>query len=509
MRQEWPQFDMIIEVANKGPHGRCSFWGKIVLRISFPVGSELVSALTDLLSSTSEIYLPHSAEFIVASARWSVLDEPVPNIVVVPALETDVVETVNYAIEHSIPILAFNGGHGSITTLGAFDYGIEIYLSKLAGVTIAEDGQTATVAGGTSAVNVTNELWAVGKQTVTASCECVSLMGPGLGGGHGWLQGHHGLVADQFVSMNIVLANGSLITVDEASDLWWGLKGAGHNFGIVTSLTMKIYDIVYSDWAIETLIFTGDQIEAIYAAANTYILQNGTQDASIINWSYWLNIPAIDPVNPIILFYIIQEGATAVDTGYTQAFHDLNPVSIDAENGTYLDLAGWTEISLGDAPCQKAGLVNPRFPLYLETYNVTALKQAYDLFSANVGGSTSPFNSSIFMFEDYSSGGVKAIADSSSAFAFRSDNILSAPLLTYVPTDSARDVAAATLGNQLRDVLHAGTGEDYYHAYVNYAYGDEGPTGWYGSEDWRQQKLQALKQKYDPKGVFSFYAPIA
>ena len=129
---------------------------------------------------------------------------------------------------------------------------------------------------------------------MTGTCECVSLLGPALGGGHGWLQGHHGLIADQFVSMNVVLADGSLQTIDATSDLFWAMKGAGANFGIVTSLTSKIYNIQYSNWAIDTLIFSGEKVEVVYQAANDYLLKNGTQPADVINWSYWLNIPAID-----------------------------------------------------------------------------------------------------------------------------------------------------------------------------------------------------------------------
>lgn len=132
---------------------------------------------------------------------------------------------------------------------------------------------------------------------MTGTCECVSLLGPALGGGHGWLQGHHGLIADQFVSMNVVLADGSLQTIDATSDLFWAMKGAGANFGIVTSLTSKIYNIQYSNWAIDTLIFSGEKVEVVYQAANDYLLKNGTQPADVINWSYWLNIPAIDPNN--------------------------------------------------------------------------------------------------------------------------------------------------------------------------------------------------------------------
>jgi predicted phosphoadenosine phosphosulfate sulfurtransferase len=97
--------------------------------------------------------------------------------------------------------------------------------------------------------------------------------------------------------MQVVLADGSLQTIDANSDLWWAMKGAGHNFGIVTSLSTKIYDIQHSNWAINTLIFSGDKVEAVYQATNDYLLKNGTQAADVINWSYWLNIPSVDPNN--------------------------------------------------------------------------------------------------------------------------------------------------------------------------------------------------------------------
>lgn len=132
---------------------------------------------------------------------------------------------------------------------------------------------------------------------MTGTCECVSFLGPGLGGGHGWLQGRHGLVADQFISMNVVLADGSLKNVDANSDLMWAMKGAGHNFGIVTSLTIKIYDVQHRHWAIEKLIFSGDKVEAVYQAANDHLLKNGTQPVDVINWSFWLNDAETDPNN--------------------------------------------------------------------------------------------------------------------------------------------------------------------------------------------------------------------
>lgn len=77
--------------------------------------------------------------------------------------------------------------------------------------------------GGDLLKMVTDALWAAGKQTVTGVCKCTSLLGPGLGGGHSILQARHRLVADQFVFINVVKADGTLQSIDAESDagLWW------------------------------------------------------------------------------------------------------------------------------------------------------------------------------------------------------------------------------------------------------------------------------------------------
>lgn len=94
--------------------------------------------------------------------------------------------------------------------------------------------------------------------------------------------------------MNIVTADGNLKTIDAKSDLWWAMQGAGHNFGIVTSVTSKIYDVQYTNWAIETIIFSGSKVEALYNAANEVFIKNGMQNAKIHNWSYWQNDASLD-----------------------------------------------------------------------------------------------------------------------------------------------------------------------------------------------------------------------
>lgn len=188
--------------------------------------------------------------------------------------------------------------------------GISIDLGRLDTVDVAADGRTARIGGGAKSKKVIDVLAAAGKQTgtsddlpprarrvltpdaVTGACECVGFTGPALGGGHGWLQGRYGLAADQIVSMDVVLADGSLRTIYQGSGLMWAMKGAGHNFGIVTSVVANIYDVAEHDWAVEVFVFTGDKVEAIYEAANGL----GADGSPIVHWSYWLNDAAVDPL---------------------------------------------------------------------------------------------------------------------------------------------------------------------------------------------------------------------
>jgi hypothetical protein len=151
-------------------------------------------------------------------------------------------------------------------------------------------------------------------------------------------------------------------------------------------------------------------------------------------------------------------------------------------------------------------MANPRFPIYLESYNVSAQKKAWDVYAQAIRGS-SPFNNSIFMFEGYSAEDVHDVPHDSTAFVFRSENLLAAPLINYFPAEGL-DTRAADLAQQLRNILFEGSGREDIRAYVNYAYGDETTEQLYGGEEWRHQQLRALKMKYDPEEKFSFYAPI-
>ena len=96
--------------------------------------------------------------------------------------------------------------------------------------------------------------------------------------------------------MNVVLGNGTMITVDKTrhSDLWWAMRGAGHNFGIVTSVSSKIYDIQHPNWAYTSFIYTGDKVKSVFDTINN-LFPRGTQSVDILTLVLFVNNYDVDP----------------------------------------------------------------------------------------------------------------------------------------------------------------------------------------------------------------------
>ena len=156
-------------------------------------------------------------------------------------------------------------------------------------------------------------MWAAGKQTVTGMCECTSIVAPMLGGGHGLLQGQYGLAADQLVSARLVLANGTVVVASNTShpDLFWALRGAGHNFGIVTEMVYKIYDVEpgKEKWTKETFLFDSASLEEVFRVSNHLL---DIQPPGMLHFAFFLRLPDIDPAKvgaPIVAEYCITDVA--------------------------------------------------------------------------------------------------------------------------------------------------------------------------------------------------------
>ena len=116
------------------------------------------------------------------------------------------------------------------------------------------------------------------KATVVGTCNTVGAIAPMLGGGLGNLISLYGLACDNMLSARVVTAAGHAVNVSptENADLWYGLRGAGHNFGIVTEVTVKAHAQVNKGvhWT-SMLVFTPDRLEEIARVLNEGIVGPG------------------------------------------------------------------------------------------------------------------------------------------------------------------------------------------------------------------------------------------
>jgi FAD/FMN-containing dehydrogenase len=133
---------------------------------------------------------------------------------------------------------------------------------------------------------------------VTGLCECTSLAGPLLGGGHSFLQGQYGYAVDGLVSARVVLASGKVVTASRTQNagLFWALQGAGHNFGILASLEVKVYDVP-SNWTVYSLVFLHDKLEALYSLVNKFEEPSSKCSTKLSKTGAILRVPAIDIKN--------------------------------------------------------------------------------------------------------------------------------------------------------------------------------------------------------------------
>ncbi|KAJ7762585.1 FAD binding domain protein, partial [Mycena metata] len=458
------------------------------------------------LSRGASIYLEGDEGFKEQTIRWQLFAPPSFHVAVVVGDERDVQLTVASANEFGLPWLAISGHHGGIRSMEKLKHGVQISLSELNEISIASDGNTAYIGGGTLSKSATDALWALGKQTVTGTCECTSLAGPMLGGGRGLLEGKYGLMIDQLVEARIVLADGSLVTAnaEEYPDLFWALRGAGHNFGIVTQVRYKVYDVPKDNqWVVGFFTFTEDKLEKIFALTNE-LTKDGLQPAEFLNFIFAMRTLINGTSMTVMNVAILYEGSLSDSNQYMDQYAALGPANTIIMPSSYPILPSMLAAGINDVACLKNTYSSLRFPVSWPSYNLPTVRRLYTKFDQLTANAA--FNASVYFFEGYSVRGVQAVAPESTAFPDRANIILTALFLTYF--DSRLDEEAVRLGKEMREIALGGVADGRLDAYVNYAHGDEGVEAWYGHETWRIDKLRALKEKYDPHNRFAFYAPI-
>lgn len=174
---------------------------------------------------------------------------------------------MKYCVSNDVPFLPQNGGNGWAKQFHLGDNGVLINLAALNQTTIDAGKQTATIGGGALIGDTVAAADAAGVLVQTGNCNCLGTLGALLGGGYGNLMGQHGFGVDNVLSLRVVVPSGEILDVSNTShpDLFWALRGAGPNFGIVTAATVRAFGEDRTAW-IMSLTFEPSQIAAVAQA---------------------------------------------------------------------------------------------------------------------------------------------------------------------------------------------------------------------------------------------------
>src|SRR6516225_1917687 len=191
---------------------------------------------------SGSVALPGHELYDEGSRVWNGAVRRHPAIVAFCKQPEDVQAAVRAAQRHGLPLSVRGGGH-DWAGRALCDDGLVIDLTGMRDVAVDPRALVATVAGGARAKDVAAAAAAHGLVAALGNCGTVGMAGLTLGGGYGPLSGTCGLAADNLLGADVVLADGQRVTTgpDAEPDLYWALRGGGGNFGVVTSLRVRLH----------------------------------------------------------------------------------------------------------------------------------------------------------------------------------------------------------------------------------------------------------------------------
>lgn len=432
-----------------------------------------------------DVVLPDDPGYDAARAVWNGAIDRHPAIIVRPTGAADVISAVRFAREQNLLIAVRSGGH-SVGGFSTCDGGIVIDLSAMRGVRVDPDRRLARVNGGALLSELDHEAQAFGLVCPVGVVGHTGVAGLSLGGGMGRLQRRFGLTVDNIVSVDLVTADGRLVHVSEEdnADLFWGMRGAGPNFGVVTSFEFRLHEL-------DPQVTNGSVVHPIERAKEMVgvfreLAANAPEEAMLT-----LGFATVGPEDPwpeLVGQPVLILGATHSGSA-EDAERDLKPLRGNGELADtftlrpYLALQAVNDEAMGWGKrfYMKGGFVNE---LRDELVDVCAEWATQAPGECNVG----------FWAQG---GAVGRVAEDAMAFTGRGAAFwVGAEALWTDPTDDAAHVA---WGRGTMDALKPFTTEG---AYVNdiVESGVDVVRGIYG--DAKYERLVALKRAYDPDNVF-------
>ena len=188
--------------------------------------------------------LPGDEGYDAARKIYNAMIDHRPGIIARCAGVADVVDAVNFARNNGLLVSVRGGGH-NVSGNAVCDGGLMIDLSPMKGVRVDLDSKTARAEPGVTWAEFDRETQAFGLATTGGLVSTTGIAGLTLGGGLGWLMGNHGLACDNLISVDVVTADGRLLTASASrnEDLFWGLRGGGGNFGVATSFEFRLHPV--------------------------------------------------------------------------------------------------------------------------------------------------------------------------------------------------------------------------------------------------------------------------
>ncbi|MBC8770236.1 FAD-binding oxidoreductase [Arenibacter sp. BSSL-BM3] len=191
-----------------------------------------------------EVVMPSDGAYNSTRKVYNAMIDKHPGMIVRCVDVADVIASVNFGRENELLIAVRGGGHNG-GGLGLCEDGMVIDLSGIKFINVDTSNNTVRVGGGNIWGEVDHATHAFGLAIPSGMISTTGVGGLTLGGGVGYLSRKYGLTIDNLLEADMVLADGSFVTVNakQNPDLFWAIRGGGGNFGIVTSFKFQAHPL--------------------------------------------------------------------------------------------------------------------------------------------------------------------------------------------------------------------------------------------------------------------------
>ena len=233
----------------------------------------MTEAILSLPGFSGTLMQPGGADYDDARRVFNGLIDSKPALIARCASTGDVAAAVRYARANNLTVSVYGGGHG-VTGSAVAEGSLCVDLRGMKTADVDPDSRTVRAAGGLTWGELDAATQAHGLAVTGGRVPSTGIAGLALGSGSGWIERKCGFTCDNLLSAEVVTADGNVVTASETdnADLFWGLRGGGGNFGIVTQFTFRLHEVGPMVWG-GMLIYPPDRAAEITRAYRDFVLK--------------------------------------------------------------------------------------------------------------------------------------------------------------------------------------------------------------------------------------------